>query len=72
MPETTEPGNLLPTVASQQFSAIDIRSSPDRHFPPRRIAGFRSEVLVLGVYDGDGTVVLLRADRPVGPGQRVG
>jgi tRNA-binding protein len=42
------------------------------NFPPRRIAGFRSEVLVLGVYDADGTVVLLRPDRPVGPGHRVG
>jgi tRNA-binding protein len=42
------------------------------NFPPRRIAGFRSEVLVLGVYDPDGTVILLRPDRPVPPGQRVG
>jgi tRNA-binding protein len=42
------------------------------NFPPRRIAGFRSEVLVLGVYDADGTVVLLRPDRPVAPGHRVG
>jgi tRNA-binding protein len=42
------------------------------NFPPRRIAGFDSQVLVLGVYDRDGTVVLLRPDRPVPPGQRVG
>jgi tRNA-binding protein len=42
------------------------------NFPPRRIAGFKSEVLILGVYDPDGTVVLLRPDRPVPPGQRVG
>ena len=42
------------------------------NFPPRRIAGFKSEVLVLGVYDPDGTVVLLRPDRPVPPGHRVG
>ena len=42
------------------------------NFPPRRIAGFASEVLVLGVYDDDGTVILLRPDRPVGPGRRVG
>jgi tRNA-binding protein len=42
------------------------------NFPPRRIAGFKSEVLVLGVYDSDGTVVLLRPDRPVAPGHRVG
>ena len=42
------------------------------NFPPRRVAGFKSEVLVLGVYDPDGTVVLLRPDRPVPPGHRVG
>jgi tRNA-binding protein len=42
------------------------------NFPPRRIAGFSSEVLVLGVYDADGAVILLRPDRPVAPGHRVG
>ena len=42
------------------------------NFPSRRIAGFRSEALVLGVYDADGTVILLRPDRPVAPGHRVG
>jgi tRNA-binding protein len=42
------------------------------NFPPRRIADFKSEVLVLGVYDADGTVILLRPDRPVAPGHRVG
>jgi len=42
------------------------------NFPPRRVAGFRSEVLVLGVYADDGAVVLLRPDRPVPPGRRVG
>ena len=42
------------------------------NFPPKRVAGFRSEVLVLGVYDPDGKVVLLRPDRPVPPGHRVG
>jgi tRNA-binding protein len=42
------------------------------NFPPRRVAGFKSEVLVLGVYDPGGQVVLLRPDRPVPPGHRVG
>ena len=28
------------------------------NFPPRRIAGFKSDVLVLGVYDPNGTVIL--------------
>ncbi len=42
------------------------------NFPPKRVAGLKSEVLVLGVYDPDGNVVLLRPDRPVPPGQPVG
>ena len=120
MSQTTESGEILPTVDAGQFFAVDIRSAvvmaveefpearrpayklrldlgplgertssaqittykPEElvgstvvcvvNFPPRRIAGFRSEVLVLGVYDTDGTVVLLRPDRPVAPGHRVG
>jgi tRNA-binding protein len=42
------------------------------NFPPKRVAGFKSEVLVLGVYDPEGNVVLLRPDRPVPPGHQVG
>jgi tRNA-binding protein len=120
MPQTTETGNVLPTVEAEQFFAVDIRSAvvtaveelPEArrpawklrldlgplgqrvasaqittyppqelvgttvvcvvNFPPRRVAGFKSEVLVLGVYDPDGTVILLRPDRPVAPGHRVG
>ena len=33
------------------------------NFPPRQIGPFRSEVLVLGVPDRDGAVVLLAPDR---------
>jgi tRNA-binding protein len=42
------------------------------NFPPRQIGPFLSEVLVLGVYDDAGDVVLLRPDHPVTPGSRIG
>jgi tRNA-binding protein len=41
------------------------------NFPPKRIAGFKSEVLVLGVPDSDGEVVLLAPDRDVPLGGRM-
>ena len=55
--------------------------SPDRligrqvlavvNFPPRRIAHFESEVLVLGVPDENGAVVLLKPDLAVPKGGRM-
>ncbi|MBD0328392.1 MAG: tRNA-binding protein [Pyrinomonadaceae bacterium] len=41
------------------------------NFPPKRIAGFKSEVLVLGIPDEDGEVVLLSPDQSVPPGGRM-
>lgn len=42
------------------------------NFPKKQIADFMSECLVLGVYDGNNDVVLLKPDRPVNNGQPVG
>jgi tRNA-binding protein len=42
------------------------------NFPPRRIATFDSEVLVLGAIDPEKGVVLLRPDEHVEPGDRIG
>lgn len=42
------------------------------NFPPRRIAGFKSEVLVLGGIPGQGDVVLLEPGQPVPNGTKIG
>lgn len=41
------------------------------NFPPRQIGPFRSEVLVLGLPDDQGQVVLLTPDKPVPIGGRM-
>ncbi len=41
------------------------------NFPPRQIGPFRSEVLVLGLSDETGAIVLITPDRNVPPGQRL-
>ena len=42
------------------------------NFPPRRVADFTSDVLVLGAMPGGGDVILLQPDQPVPDGTRVG
>jgi tRNA-binding protein len=41
------------------------------NFPPKRIAGFKSEVLVLGVPDEEGAVILLTPDHEAPLGSRM-
>ncbi len=42
------------------------------NFPPKQIAGFMSECLVLGIYDENNDVVLLAPGKPVKNGLRIG
>ncbi|MCC5642029.1 tRNA-binding protein [Nostoc sp. CHAB 5824] len=41
------------------------------NFPPRQVADFISEVLILGVVLDDGEVVLIQPDRDVAVGKRI-
>jgi tRNA-binding protein len=69
-------------LGTKQSSAqITAHYSPDRligrqvlavvNLPPRRVGPFESQVLVLGLSDAEGAVVLLRPDFPVPNGQRM-
>ena len=42
------------------------------NFPPKQIADFISECLVLGVYDENNNVVLLKPDKPMSNGLKIG
>jgi tRNA-binding protein len=42
------------------------------NFPPKQIATFMSECLVLGAVADDGAVTLLQTERPTTNGQRIG
>lgn len=41
------------------------------NFKPRQIANFSSEVLVLGIYNADGNVVLLKSAKAITNGEQV-
>jgi tRNA-binding protein len=65
----------------QSSAQLTVHYVPDRligrqvmavvNFPPRRIAGFESQVLVLGVPDENEAVVLLRPDIKVPDGGKM-
>jgi tRNA-binding protein len=42
------------------------------NFAPRRVAGWRSDVLVLGALPEDGKIPLLSVDEGASPGDRIG
>ncbi|HQV06143.1 MAG TPA: tRNA-binding protein [Chitinophagaceae bacterium] len=42
------------------------------NFPPKQIANFVSECLVLGVYDENNDVILLTTDQPTSNGMKIG
>jgi tRNA-binding protein len=52
------------TLVGQQVLAVT-------NFPPRQVADFRSEVLVLGIMVDEGDVVLVQPDREVPLGKRL-
>ena len=86
-PEARKPSIRLivdfgPEVGTRKTSAqLTAHYEPERlmgrqvlaviNFPPKRIAGFESEVLVLGVPDENKDVVLLSPDHEVPPGGRM-
>ncbi len=71
------PGIGVKTSSAQITRHYDIATLPGRqvlavvNFPPRQIGRFMSEVLTLGVPDGDGEVVMLAPDKPVPVGGRM-
>ena len=86
-PEARKPAiklwvNFGPEIGEKKGSAqitvhYDVDTLPGRkvlavvNFPPRQIGPVMSEVLVLGVPDEDGEVVLLKPDKDVPLGSRM-
>lgn len=52
------------TIVGRQVLAVT-------NLPPKRVAGFKSECLTLGVAAADGAVILVSPDEPVADGARL-
>jgi len=61
--QITEQYNCEDLIGKQILAVVN--------FPPRQIADFMSEVLVLGTYS-EGGVVLIKPDKPVKNGDKLG
>ena len=55
----------IDNLVSQQVIAVI-------NFPPKKIAGFKSECLVLGIYTEEHSVVLLQPQQKVSNGLKIG
>jgi tRNA-binding protein len=62
--QITELYNMEELIGKQVVAVVN--------FPPKQIADFFSECLVLGVYNEDNAVVLLQPDKPVQNGGKIG
>ncbi|HYF28210.1 MAG TPA: tRNA-binding protein [Baekduia sp.] len=64
--------------SSAQITSYPLEALPGRlvlgvvNFPPRQVGPVRSEVLVLGTYAQDGTVLLVSPEPHARPGDRLG
>ncbi|MFQ3647182.1 MAG: tRNA-binding protein [Anaerolineae bacterium] len=86
-PKAIKPAYILqidfgPTIGTRTSSAqITVNYTPEQlvgmqviavlNFPPRRIAGVKSEVLVLGAMDAERDVILLTPSLPAHNGSRI-